>query len=75
MRVDQTGVGAMMVNHRNPFPDNRFQLVQVEERLRLRIQPTRMNIRALVTQRESLLPNEFRPEDLLSTRPASPILR
>ena len=37
-------------HHGNPLTDDRLQLVEIEERLRLGIQATRMHIRALIAR-------------------------
>jgi hypothetical protein len=46
-------VWPVVIHHRNPLADDRLQLIKVEERLRLRIQPAGMHVRALIP-RQSL---------------------
>ncbi len=47
MRIQQTFMRAMVIDHRHPFPDYVLQLVEVEEGLRLGRQTPRMDIRTL----------------------------
>jgi hypothetical protein len=52
-RIDQTGVGTAVVDHRDPLPDDLFQLVEEEERIGLGKLAAGVDVGALCSARSS----------------------
>lgn len=58
-------MGPVVIDDRHPFPDDRLELVQKEERFSCRVEAARVDVRALVTGKRLQQALSHRPEEPL----------